>query len=56
MNLALIYQEIEKRVSKVDFSALWKGFVPLKFAVYTDIECYFDGHYIDKTEFNGDYI
>lgn len=50
MNLALIYQEIEERISKVDFSALWSGFLPLKFAVYTDKECYFDGHYIEKTD------
>ncbi len=65
MNLALIYNEIEKRVKKVDFSALWKGFSPLRFAVYTDQECYFDGRYIEKTDafcantsikFNGEYI
>ena len=50
MNLALIYKEIENRVSKVDSSALWKGFSPLKFAVYTDDECYFNGNYIEKTD------
>lgn len=50
MNLALIYEEIEKRVSKVDFTALWKGFYPLKFALYTDKECFFDGRYIEKTD------
>lgn len=50
MNLALTYKEIEKRVAKVDFSALWEGFSPLRFAVYTNQECYFDGHYIEKTD------
>ena len=65
MDLALIYGEIEKRLVKVNFSALWTGFSPLKYAVYTDEACYFDGHYIEKTDifcantsiqFNGEYI
>lgn len=50
MDLALVYSEIQKRVLKVDFSALWRGFSPLKFAVYTEKECYFNGRYIDKTD------
>lgn len=65
MNLAFIYQEIEKRVLKVNFPAIWKGFSPLKFAIYTDKECYFNGGYIEKTDifcantsikFNDEYI
>lgn len=65
MNLALLYQEVEKRIEKVDFAAIWRGFSPLKFALYTDDECYFDGRYIDKTdsfcantaiEYDGEYI
>ncbi len=65
MDLALIYEEIEKRLQKVNFSALWAGFSPLRFAIYTDEECYFDGRYIEKTDifcanttihFNGEYI
>jgi len=65
MDLALIYSEIEKRIKKVDFSALWKGFSPFQFAVYTDKECYFNGQFIEKTDvfcantsidFNGEYI
>jgi len=51
MDLALIYRKIEKRLAKVNFSALWTGFSSLKFAVYTDEACYFDGHYIEKTDF-----
>ena len=50
MDLASIYREIAKRVEKADFSALWKGFSPLKFAVYTDADCFFDGGYIPKTD------
>ncbi len=49
----------------VDFSMLWKGFKPLKFALYNQSECFFDGAYIEKTDqflantsikFNGEYI
>ncbi len=50
MNLAVIYEEIQKRLAVIDFSKLWRGFFPLKFAVYTDTECYFDGHSIEKTD------
>ena len=50
MDLALLYREIELRIRKVDFSAVWKGFYPLRFAVYTDEQCYFDGNYIEKTD------
>ena len=48
MDLALLYREIELRIRKVDFSAVWKGFYPLRFAVYTDEQCYFDGNYIES--------
>ncbi len=50
MNIRGIYQEVEKRVKRVDFSLLWKGFKPLKFALYNDKECFFDGNYIEKTD------
>lgn len=49
MDLASLYQEIDARIKKVDFSAIWRGFHPLKFAVYTDEQCCFDGRYIEKT-------
>lgn len=65
MNLASIYREVEKRIEQLDFSRLWRGFSPLKFALYTEDECFFDGQYIEKTgpfcantsiEYNGEYI
>lgn len=48
MELSEIYAEIKRRVDAVDFSALWRGFSPFKFALYNDSECSFDGRYIEK--------
>lgn len=48
-SLESLYNKIKDAVSKVDFALLWEGFEPLKFALYTDTECFFDGHYIEKT-------
>lgn len=50
MDLERIYNDILARVRRVDFSALWHGFHPLKFALYTESECFFDGQYIEKTD------
>lgn len=49
MDLKKLYYEIKNHIEIVDFSKLWRGFEPLKFALYTDSECFFDGTYIDKT-------
>lgn len=49
MKLDKIYFEIQNYIDKLDFSKLWSGFEPLKFALYTDDECFLDGHYISKT-------
>lgn len=48
-SLESLYNKIKDTISKVDFSLLWEGFEPLKFALYNDTECFFDGHYIEKT-------
>ncbi len=49
MQLDKIYFEVKNQIEKLDFSKLWNGFEPLKFALYTDTECFFDGNYIPKT-------
>ena len=49
MQLDKIYFEVKNYIDKVDFSKLWKGFEPIKFALYTDDKCFFDGCYIEKT-------
>lgn len=48
MNLEKLYYEIKNYIDGIDFSRLWKGFKPLKFALYTDKECFFEGNYIEK--------
>ena len=50
MKLNEIYYEVEKYIDLIDFNKLWKGFKPLKFALYNDRECFFDGKYIEKTD------
>jgi len=65
MDLEKLYYEVKKYIDTVDFSKLWRGFEPLKFALYTDKECFFDGAYIEKTDeflantsilYNGEWI
>ena len=65
MDLEKLYYEVKKYIDTVDFSKLWRGFTPLKFALYTDKECFFDGAYIEKTDeflantsilYNGEWI
>jgi len=50
MNLEQIYNSIRNRIDSIDFTDLWEGFHPFRFALYNDTECYFDGRYIEKTE------
>lgn len=65
MDLEKLYYEIKNYIETVDFSKLWRGFRPLKYALYTDSECFFDGAYIEKTDvflgntsilYNGEWI
>lgn len=65
MDLERLYYEVKNYIDEVDFSKLWRGFEPLKFALYTDKECFFDGAYIEKTDeflantsilYNGEWI
>ena len=51
-DLKLLYIEIKKLIDTVDFSKLWCGFRPLKFALYNATECYFNGEYIPKNRQN----
>lgn len=65
MELNEIYQEINKRLDKINFSFLYRGFYRLKFALYNKTQCYFNGNYIPKSdafiantaiEYEGEYI
>ncbi len=49
MDLAYAYAQIENRLEKLDFSALFRGFRRLPFALYDDTRVYFEGAYVEKT-------
>ena len=48
INLEKLYDQICEAINTLDFDAIWEGFRPLKFALYNDTECFFDGRYIEK--------
>lgn len=50
IDLLSLYSEIKQLMEKVDFSMLWRGFKPLRFALYNETQCCFDGEYIEKTD------
>lgn len=50
MELHKAYEEVQARLGQIDFSSLWRGFAPLRFALYDKDRCFFDGAYIEKTE------
>ena len=45
-----IYQEIQKRIQKIDFNKLWEGFSPCEFALYDDKTVYFETYEIPITD------
>lgn len=47
--LEAAYKMLEEQIARVDFSVLWKGFTPLKFAIYDDEHAFFDGRFVEKT-------
>lgn len=49
MSLETLYYQVKKAISLVDFKKIWPGFEPLKFALYDNETCFFDGQYITKT-------
>ena len=49
MDLEYTYNQIKGKISSLDFDGIWPGFAPLKFALYDDKNCFFDGRYVEKT-------
>lgn len=49
MQLDELYFKTAEAISKLDFSRIWPGFKPLKFALYDNEKCFFDGAYIEKS-------
>lgn len=40
MDLEKLYYEVKRHIEAIDFAKLWRGFKPLKFALYTDKVCF----------------
>lgn len=49
MDLKKLYDQVAEAISLLDFERIWPGFAPLRFALYDDEACCFDGAYIEKT-------
>lgn len=50
MNLEELYSRVSEAISSLDFGRIWPGFRSLKFALYDDKTCFFDGAYIEKSD------
>ena len=50
MDLESLYDRVREKVFSLDLKSIWPGFEPLKFALYDEKNCFFDGHYIEKTD------
>ncbi len=48
--LEKLYCKTKSLIDSVDFSGLWRGFHPMKFALYDETRCFFDGGYVEKNE------
>ncbi|MBQ2191443.1 MAG: hypothetical protein II409_03425 [Clostridia bacterium] len=53
MDLEVLYRQVKESVSALDLGRIWPGFSPLKFALYDEKRCFFDGHWVEKT---GDFL
>ena len=53
MELERAYREIEKRLDRLDFEALHRGFVRFPFAIYNEDRAFMDGQYFDRP---GDFV
>ena len=50
MKLELPYRSAEEAIRGLDLARIWPGFAPLKFALFDEKRCFFDGRYIEKTD------
>lgn len=50
MYLDELYHQVKDAISTLDFKQIWPDFEPLKFALYDDEKCFFDGRFIEKTD------
>lgn len=50
MDLKLLHSKVAETLSQLDFETVWPGFTPLKFALFDQEKCFFDGRYVEKTD------
>lgn len=50
MDLQALYNSVSLKISTLNHDEFWPGFSPVKFALYSDSECFFHGNYIEKTD------
>ena len=50
MSLETLYYQVEEAIASLDFEKIWPGFKPLKFALYDESRCFFDGRFVEKTD------
>ncbi|MBR5742272.1 MAG: hypothetical protein IKX85_00610 [Clostridia bacterium] len=50
MDLKLLHGKVAETLSQLDFEAVWPGFTPLRFALFDQEKCFFDGRYVEKTD------
>ena len=47
MHLESLYAQVKETIAQLDLGSIWPGFEVLKFALYDDAACFFDGKYIE---------
>lgn len=50
MKLDELYGRVFDAISSLDLESIWPGFAPLRFALYDEEACFFDGAYIEKPD------
>lgn len=50
MDLKRLYYKVKEAVDSLDLDRIWPGFRPLKFALYDNGACFFDGRFVEKTD------
>ena len=50
VDLERLHAQVTELLGALDFRRIWPGFRPLRFALYDETRCCFDGAYVEKTE------
>lgn len=50
MDLERLHSQVRQKLAELDFNRIWPGFGPLKFALYDETRCFFDGQFVEKTD------